>query len=395
MTAIPFSLTGVRTGTSGLERTAWALLVAAVAAVQLSTSISQGLLVGAFLAWGGMLARRTLRFEAPPYFLPMLVYVGFTLLSCVFSIDPARSLDRARQLSWFLAVPVVYSLARGPRASRMMTVILSVGALSATFGIVQFAVLHYDSLGQRPVGTLSHWMTYSGQLMLVLCAVGGRLIFSDKGRIWPALVAPALLVALELTLTRSAWVGVSVAVGMLLMMRDLRLAAGLPVVGALIFALAPDTVASRMLSTFDMQDATNRDRVAMSRAGLAIIAEHPLTGAGPNMIPTVYPKYRTTDAVRMNTPHLHNNLVQIAAERGLPALAAWLWFIGALVLHLARLLRSGSRVLAATAIACVGAMLTAGLFEYNFGDSEFLMLFLVMVTLPSAERQDAPVDADA
>jgi len=27
-------------------------------------------------------------------------------------------------------------------------------------------------------------------------------------------------------------------------------------------------------------------------------------------------------------------------------------------------------------------MLTAGLFEYNFGDSEFLMLFLIVVTLP-------------
>ena len=29
-------------------------------------------------------------------------------------------------------------------------------------------------------------------------------------------------------------------------------------------------------------------------------------------------------------------------------------------------------------------MLAAGLFEYNFGDSEFLMLFLVLVTLPYA-----------
>jgi hypothetical protein len=29
-------------------------------------------------------------------------------------------------------------------------------------------------------------------------------------------------------------------------------------------------------------------------------------------------------------------------------------------------------------------MLAAGLFEYNFGDSEFLMLFLVLVTLPFA-----------
>jgi hypothetical protein len=29
-------------------------------------------------------------------------------------------------------------------------------------------------------------------------------------------------------------------------------------------------------------------------------------------------------------------------------------------------------------------MLAAGMFEYNFGDSEFLMLFLVLVTLPYA-----------
>jgi len=31
-----------------------------------------------------------------------------------------------------------------------------------------------------------------------------------------------------------------------------------------------------------------------------------------------------------------------------------------------------------------GAMLAAGLFEYNFGDSEFLMLLLLLLTLPYA-----------
>ena len=35
-------------------------------------------------------------------------------------------------------------------------------------------------------------------------------------------------------------------------------------------------------------------------------------------------------------------------------------------------------------------MIAAGMFEYNFGDSEFLMLFLVLVTLPyAAERVPA------
>jgi hypothetical protein len=35
-------------------------------------------------------------------------------------------------------------------------------------------------------------------------------------------------------------------------------------------------------------------------------------------------------------------------------------------------------------------MLAAGLFEYNFGDSEFLMLFLVLVTLPFAAARGEP-----
>ena len=37
-------------------------------------------------------------------------------------------------------------------------------------------------------------------------------------------------------------------------------------------------------------------------------------------------------------------------------------------------------------------MLSAGMFEYNFGDSEFLMTFLVLVTLPFAAARDGAPD---
>jgi hypothetical protein len=56
-------------------------------------------------------------------------------------------------------------------------------------------------------------MTYAGTLMLVIGVAASRLVFGDKDRRWPALVMPAMLVALTMTLTRSAWVGVSVGVG--------------------------------------------------------------------------------------------------------------------------------------------------------------------------------------
>ena len=116
-----------------------------------------------------------------------------------------------------------------------------------------------------------------------------------------------------------------------------------------------------------------------------MVKDHPVFGIGPNMVLPLYAQYREPDADNAVNPHLHNVPLQIAAERGLPALGAWLWFVGGLIVALAKMLRDQhQRLLAATALAAVVAMLAAGMFEYNFGDSEFLMLFLVLVTLPFA-----------
>jgi O-antigen ligase len=155
-----------------------------------------------------------------------------------------------------------------------------------------------------------------------------------------------------------------------------------------VLAIAPTALTNRIYSTFDLADLTIRDRAAMLQAGAAIVTDHPLTGVGPDQIREVYPAYRVPWAVQASNPHLHNVPMQIAAERGLPALAAWLWFIGLLVVSLVPLMKRGRhRALTSAALSAVAAMLAAGMFEYNFGDSEFLMLFLVLVTLPfAAER---------
>jgi putative inorganic carbon (hco3(-)) transporter len=164
--------------------------------------------------------------------------------------------------------------------------------------------------------------------------------------------------------------------------------------------VAPDGLVSRLTSTFNAQDPANQDRFAMIEIGARIVADHPLTGAGPNMVPRVYDQYRPDYAVNETNPHLHNVPLQIAAERGLPALAVWGWFIVALMLSLFRLFRSSNapgqqreRMLAAMALASTASMMAAGLFEYNFGDSEFLMLFLVLITLPFAASHGVGGDA--
>ena len=135
----------------------------------------------------------------------------------------------------------------------------------------------------------------------------------------------------------------------------------------------------------------------MVEVGARMIADHPLTGVGPNMVPRVYAQYRPDYAINKVNPHLHNVPIQIAAERGLPALAIWLWFVVAVIIAQARLFSRQHIVTAAAGLAAVAGMLAAGLFEYNFGDSEFLMLFLVLITLPfaAARGDDEPASARA
>jgi O-antigen ligase len=366
------------------------------ALLQLSIAASQILLTVAALCWAAVLVIDRERFKAPRFFWPLVVYAALTLVSAAFSIERRASLIDCKQLVLFLIVPFTYRFITGTRTSTMLTVVLSVGAASAALGIFQYGLLHYDYLGQRPRGLLGHYMTYSGLLMMVIGIGVARLLFGRKDRLWPALVMPALVITLALTLSRSAWIGACVAAALLFTLKDFRLFAVLPIVLAIGFIAAPTVVSQRFVSLFDPTDATRRDRVAMLREGAHMVSAHPLVGVGPNMVEVLYEQYRDPGAVQKVNPHLHNVPMQIAAERGIPALIAWLVFLVVLTRDLWRRFRSGeNRVVAAAALAALAGMLAAGLLEYNFGDSEFLMLFLILITLPFAAVAPTRRDAGA
>jgi O-antigen ligase len=360
-------------------------------AIQFSIVIGETALWLTLVAWVASLVITRERPAAPPWFWPLLAYAGVSLVSAAFSLDRVRSIGPSKQMLLYLLVPATCSIARGRRAHTMVQLIITIGAVSAIVGVIQYGVFNYDSLGQRPRGTLGHYMTYSGLLMLVICTTAARLLYERRDWIWPALVMPALLVALALTFTRSAWVGTCVGVGLLLLLRDLRLFGVLPVVAALFIALAPSAVTDRAYSMFNLRDPTNRDRLAMVQAGTAIVKRYPLTGVGPNVVHEVYPNYRDATAVDQTPSHLHNVPLQIAAERGVPALAVWIWFVVSAAIGLWRRFRHDSdRYLAAAGLGVLGAMLAAGFFEYNFGDSEFLVTFLILLTIPWAAAREAP-----
>lgn len=383
------------TASDRLEQAGLAAMFGVGAALQFSIAIAQSLMAIAVFCYLALMVLRRERFEVPRLFWPLVAFAAITLVSAALSPQPRVSLADTKQLVLFLMVPLTFRFVRGNRGWTLITVIVSAGAVSAAYGILQYSILEYD-ISHRARGTLGHYMTYSGLVMLVLGAALARILFGARDRLWAALVMPALAVAVSVTFTRNTVVGACVAAALLFSLKDFRLFAVLPIVAAVFFAVAPAELTSRFLSITNLNDPTNRDRVAMLREGGRMVRAHPWFGVGPNMVEPLYAEYRGADAVETVNPHLHNVPVQIAAERGLPALAIWIWFVAVVVVDLAREFRRGThRALTAAALAAMASALAAGLFEYNFGDSEFLMMLLLLITLPFAAARPAPADTHA
>jgi O-antigen ligase len=390
--------------TSTFEQYAFFGLVGCLGLVQLKLLAAYVPIALALVCWLVIVAREGRWPKAPAFFVPLLALAAWTLVSSAFSSHPGESFYRDRQLLYYLIVPLTVRVARGPRAMTAINVVIAVGAASALVGIVQYLFWGADE-NHRPHGILAHYMTYSGVLMLVFCAAIGRLVYRGAEWIWPAVAVPALIVALVVTESRNAWVGSLLAVMCLLSLRNWKLLVAVPAFLVVFVLFAPAPFRARAFSTFDSTNATNRDRVSMLKSGIAMIQDHPIVGVGPNMVPTAYVEhYRRPDALdpmdkpvgeRERRSHLHNVPVQLAAERGLPALLAWLWFVAVAGRDLWRQARRSAplsdgrmtQALGAIGLAVLVAAVAAGQFEHNFGDSEFLVLFLGLITLPFAAAE--------
>lgn len=371
------------------ERVAAGLLIVAIAIVAFNLLVAQVLFGVAALMWLRLVLTDQQPQVWPGFTWPLAGYLVWSGLSAAFSVQPIVSLIDLKQLVLFLIVPMAMRLLRGERAATTINVVIAVGAVASLLAVVQSSIFGFNNLDNRPMGSLSHYMTYSGIIMLVLGAAVARLLFYPEQRIWPGVAIPALVAALAMTLTRNAYIGATAAVVVLLAVRNVKLLLVIPIAAVLFLVAGPQYVRDRVLSIPDIQqDASNRDRIHMLQMGVDIVGDYPVFGVGPEMIGRVYAQYLRPNPVHTYNPHLHNVPMQIAAERGLPALGFWLAFVGMAAWHLLRQLREGpARSVAGAGLAAVVAMFAAGLFEYNFGDSEFLMLFLCLVTLPFAARQ--------
>jgi O-antigen ligase len=445
-----------------LERAELALGAAVAATIPVSIFAAELFLALAVLAYAIRLWRREARFARTAVDAPIAAFAVWSLLSASFAADPARSHEDAKKLVLFALFYVTIDLSRTDEArERLVSALLAGGLALAAYTVAQHHVLGFDRLDRRPPGFLGHYMSAAGVTTgillvaaarlvcghferprardgwlagLVLAGVGGVTVAAALGggtlatrlfvaalaalaaavalapgervlraaSLLPFVVVPLAAWALVVSQTRGAWLGALAGLATLAGARAPRLLVAVGAAVAVLLVVRPASLGERLT----VHDASSLDRYYMWQAGLDMVLDRPVFGQGPGMILETYPRYRWPEAPNPQAPHLHDNALQIAAERGVPGLVFFLWwFAGAVIAALdatrrarvdaAGRSRPGAGAAATAALALLAAIFVAGLVEYNLGDSEVLMMVLLVSALPFALRAAPPATTPA
>ncbi|MGD9873057.1 MAG: O-antigen ligase family protein [Kiritimatiellia bacterium] len=242
--------------------------------------------------------------------------------------------------------------------------------------VMRFGVNLYDTGNMR-----------DPQMYLVaLCLLMAMLLFRrDQRRPGPLFYAALLLNAAGLVIhfKRGVWISFFIALFLLVLMTrrwKVLLAAAL-VAGSLVFV---PQVQQRLSGLKDEFRTGQGGRMALwADVAPALISEHPL---GMGYCATRNEDFTPHTAyVQPKLTHVHNNILQMILELGWQGLAVWILWMGVALVSYVRLLRdpaldaSGDRWAAAGGLAALAGLLLNGMVEYNFGDSEILMVYCFLM----------------
>lgn len=402
----------------------WAAIFFSLSLLTLPVSLAA---TQAALAVAGVLAaiyfvRQPRAARCPPVKLPLLLFCAATVISVFFAANPGIGWFAVRKLVLFVILPLAASLVVRPRhLNGLFKGLFVVASAAGLLAVIQF-VLEYRAvraahpgtfftymMGHRVTGFMGDWMNFGGQQMLVFAALAAFLLWRTRRAapgedrpakaafpwVW-ALALAAVAASILVNFTRGVWLGCSLAAVYLLWRWRRRWLWALPVLALAGYLFAPPMIRERVYMAFHpYQDRALSIRFQMWHVGLRMMERHPWLGVGPNNIPQSYNLYlpRGTMPGKGYHGHLHNNFIQFGAERGLPALAVWIWFMAVLgwnFWRIRRRLAAGGQVwIADAAFAGWLALLAEGCFEFNFGTSPVLMMFLFVASMPFAAENCA------
>ena len=275
----------------------------------------------------------------------------------------------------------------------------------------------------RASGFYNHYVTYAEALQLILALAVGLFVSLPVKRSWMGAFLRTAIAGLGfsllLTVTRASWLAFLISAAIIVLLGASRRtiliigALAIPLVLAGVFVLQQ----KRHVGFFDQRDESTTWRETVWREGFDLLVSKPrhlLVGVGMDSLKAHWREWGLFDHGRLPMGHMHSNLLQLALERGLPALIVWLLLLGVYARLLWRLVRRGlpigpgpsevsftgaahdwpsggwmDRGIALGALGGLAGFFSSGLVHYNWGDSEVVMIFYFIMGLTLVLEREA------
>ena len=249
---------------------------------------------------------------------------------------------------------------------------------------------------RRATGFYDHWITYSESLQLIGSLAVGLLVALPQKRsrngLWLGLVIIGICGALLLSVTRASELSFLLSA---LLIATLGLnrralivlaACAIPLVLAGLFVLHQ----KRNVGFFDRKDDSIAWRQKIWSEGYQLLMSKPrhlAVGVGMDSIKAHWREWDLFEGGKLPMGHMHSDYLQLALERGVPTLIAWLILLGTYGWTLWRTQKRVSKeswIERGIVLGALGGLLgfmTSGVVHYNWGDSEVVMIFYLIMGL--------------
>lgn len=319
-------------------------------------------------------------------FAPILIFILLAFIQASFGVDIWKSYARLFRLAFVsLLIPTTIQIISDKKVNPVNLLGLFVISQSiAALHTVLEAI--YPNWSFKPfVGPVSE----SGQIGLVVFIAIGLLSLQAKlspntwqtkrwFKIFLVFATSLLFAALLINLKRGPWLGVSAGLLVFLWLNKRWLI--LPtILAALALFIYVEPIHTRLAQS-DEHFHIAGGRSVIWNIGMNLAMRHPLGLGYENS--QVLRQY--SDEIPEELKHFHSNYLNILVETGYFGLAIFLWWIWSL-LHSSFSCQASQyrRLMQALGCSFLSWQL-AGLVEYNFGDSEIVLIAFILAGVTSA-----------
>ena len=290
----------------------------------------------------GLLLGREKKYKISQCGAFIIGFLAIAFFSSVTSFNISKSVQSFAlyfvfALSYFL---IVNNIKTKNQWYNLLVVYVLAGLLVGLYGVYQnyFVSVTDTSWVDEDMFTEIKTRVYStfdnpnvlGQYLVMVIPVAFAMMWSEKGaikKLFYLAVTAVMGACLIFTWSRAAWVGIMLAIGFYMVMKDRRWASLLVVALLVMPFVLPESIISRITSLGNMKDSSTAYRFSVWLSSLRMAKDYWLSGIGlgAGAFERVYQKYALNGAGF--ALHAHNFYIQLVVEMGVLGIVSFVALI--------------------------------------------------------------------